>query len=189
MLTAYKLEEKKECQRAQYRRTQRMGAAAELWLACRIETSNQPTWYCPMTHSHLFDFNTAVRARQDSIGYTGTPGYVPPDISIKPWDTSCDLFAVGVVLYELIAGAHPYSDRNPSDPNPTNRPTTVFTQSDSRTISLDAPRCFGRALDKVSQRASIQTGLAKFEWPVCAIHFTRFGIDEANLNTGKSGFV
>lgn len=62
----------------------------------------------------LIDFNIAARAQQADRTYTGTPGYMPPDVGIIAWDTSCDLFAVGIVLYELITGTHPYPERAPN---------------------------------------------------------------------------
>ena len=62
----------------------------------------------------LIDFNIAARTQQADRTYTGTPGYMPPDVGMVPWDTSCDLFAVGIVLYELITGRHPYPDRTPN---------------------------------------------------------------------------
>ena len=44
----------------------------------------------------------------------GTPPYQPPDPSYTRWDVSTDLFATGVVLYELLTdGAHPYPNRTP----------------------------------------------------------------------------
>ncbi|MCC6613390.1 MAG: protein kinase [Anaerolineae bacterium] len=62
----------------------------------------------------LIDFNVAREAREASITYTGTPGYMLPDIGTTKWSTDADLFAVGVVFYELITGHHPYPDRQPS---------------------------------------------------------------------------
>ncbi len=62
----------------------------------------------------LIDFNIAARAQRADRTYTGTPGYMPPDVGLVPWDTSCDLFAVGIVLYELITGRHPYPERAPN---------------------------------------------------------------------------
>jgi len=68
----------------------------------------------------LIDFNIAAQARQADRTYTGTLGYMPPDVGMMPWDTSCDLFATGIVLYELITGQHPYPNRAPdADTLPT----------------------------------------------------------------------
>lgn len=68
----------------------------------------------------LIDFNIARKASEAGITYTGTQGYMLPDIGMRRWDTDDDLFAVGIVLYELITGHHPYHDRQPSfDSEPT----------------------------------------------------------------------
>lgn len=70
----------------------------------------------------LIDFNIAAHAREADRTYTGTPGYMPPDVGIIRWDTSCDLFATGIVLYELITGRHPYADRTPNTEDPPTDP-------------------------------------------------------------------
>ena len=66
----------------------------------------------------LIDFNIAAHALEADRTFTGTPGYMPPDVSMMRWDTSYDLFAVGIVLYELITGQHPYPDRTPNAADP-----------------------------------------------------------------------
>ena len=45
----------------------------------------------------------------------GTPGYMAPEqIAGSPPDTRSDLFAFGILLYELLAGVHPFKRLNPS---------------------------------------------------------------------------
>ena len=69
----------------------------------------------------LIDFNIASRAV--TVGQTlwGTIGYMLPEIGSTPWTADGDLFATGIVLYELITGYHPYPDRRPmSDTLPAN---------------------------------------------------------------------
>ncbi len=57
----------------------------------------------------LLDFNIASRAGDAVHTQSGTPPYQPPDANLTRWDVSTDLFAVGVVLYELLCeGNHPY---------------------------------------------------------------------------------
>lgn len=82
------------------------------WLHRDIKPAN--LMRAPDSTLKLIDFNIAAKAHQADRTYTGTPGYMPPDIGLIPWDTSCDLFAVGVVLYELVTGHHPYPDRTPN---------------------------------------------------------------------------
>jgi serine/threonine protein kinase len=43
----------------------------------------------------------------------GTLAYRPPDVAADGVDPDVDLFAVGVILHELLTGKHPYAERNP----------------------------------------------------------------------------
>ena len=62
----------------------------------------------------LLDFNIASRVGDEVKTLSGTPPYQPPDANLTRWDVSPDLFAVGVVLYELLCdGNHPYPERRP----------------------------------------------------------------------------
>lgn len=63
----------------------------------------------------LIDFNIASQAGSKVQTISGTPRYLAPDIiaGIDTWDVSPDLFAVGVVLYELLCAQHPYQDGQP----------------------------------------------------------------------------
>ncbi|MBD3674172.1 MAG: protein kinase [Planctomycetaceae bacterium] len=64
---------------------------------------------------HLVDFGLATTCAEPgerSIkGLVGTPAYLPPDYLEyvhPPIDPRGDLYSLGVVLYELITGCHPY---------------------------------------------------------------------------------
>jgi serine/threonine protein kinase len=61
----------------------------------------------------LIDFNIASRVGDQVVTLSGTPRYQAPDVELTTWDVSTDLFAVGVVLYELLCGVHPYEDAQP----------------------------------------------------------------------------
>lgn len=66
------------------------------------------------TGAKLLDFNIASRVGDVVHTVSGTPPYQPPDANLTRWDVSPDLFAVGVVLYELLCdGNHPYPGRQP----------------------------------------------------------------------------
>lgn len=43
----------------------------------------------------------------------GTIAYRPPDVAGDGSDPDIDLFALGVILHEMLTGTHPYTDRNP----------------------------------------------------------------------------
>jgi serine/threonine protein kinase len=73
------------------------------------------------TGAKLLDFNIASRAGDPVRTQSGTPPYQPPDANLSHWDVSTDLFAVGVVLFQLLCnGHHPY-------PNAMPRPGSVVT--------------------------------------------------------------
>jgi len=72
----------------------------------------------------VIDFNIASQVGQPVQTVSGTPRYMAPDVTpgLDTWDTSPDLFAAGIVLYELLCHDHPYVggmprlDRAPRDP-------------------------------------------------------------------------
>jgi hypothetical protein len=61
------------------------------------------------TGAKLLDFNIASMVGDPVRTQSGTPPYRPPDAGAARWDVSTDLFAVGVLLYQLLCdGRHPY---------------------------------------------------------------------------------
>ena len=78
------------------------------------------------TGAKLLDFNIASRVGDSVYTMSGTPPYQPPGADLTRWDVSTDLFAVGVMLYELLCdGQHPY---------PNSQPMIGETVIDPRTI-------------------------------------------------------
>jgi Protein tyrosine and serine/threonine kinase len=66
------------------------------------------------TGAKLLDFNIASRVGDPVRTQSGTPPYQPPDADLTRWDVSTDLFAVGVLLYQLLCnGNHPYPNAMP----------------------------------------------------------------------------
>ncbi len=66
------------------------------------------------TGAKLLDFNIASRVGDPVRTKSGTPPYQPPDASLTRWDVSTDLFAVGVLLYQLLCdGHHPFPNAIP----------------------------------------------------------------------------
>ena len=91
----------------------------------------------------LLDFNIASRVGDPVHTQSGTPPYQAPDADLTRWDVSTDLFAVGVLLYELLCdGHHPY---------PGSKPMVGEQVIDPRTIRSDLP-----------------SGLAEFLLKACA---------------------
>jgi serine/threonine protein kinase len=66
------------------------------------------------TGAKLLDFNITSRFGDPVHTQSGTPPYQPPDADLTHWDVSTDLFAVGVLLYQLLCnGNHPYPNALP----------------------------------------------------------------------------
>lgn len=76
----------------------------------------------PELVAKVLDFGLAKVVRGESKSKTpitaagvafGTAGYVSPEVlSGRPADVRSDLYAVGVMLFEMLAGRRPYGDRN-----------------------------------------------------------------------------
>ncbi len=68
----------------------------------------------------LIDFNISSKAGAQVATTSNTPGYIPPDYHLadpsQAWSPDVDLFAVGVVLYQLMSGAMPYASDDPFNP-------------------------------------------------------------------------
>jgi serine/threonine protein kinase len=63
----------------------------------------------------LMDFGIALHAAAGKeIDFSGTPTYMAPEyISTHRYQPSCDLFSLGVVLYEMLTGSPPVRSRDP----------------------------------------------------------------------------
>jgi hypothetical protein len=78
------------------------------------------------TGTKLLDFNIASRFGDPVHTQSGTPPYQPPDAGLTRWDVSTDLFAVGVLLYQLLCnGNHPYPNAMPVVEGPVIDPRTI----------------------------------------------------------------
>jgi serine/threonine protein kinase len=63
----------------------------------------------------LMDFGIAIHGSIDEEAeFCGTPTYMAPEyISTHKYQASCDLFSLGVVLYEMLTGRPPVRSRDP----------------------------------------------------------------------------
>ncbi|MEJ7784910.1 MAG: BREX system Lon protease-like protein BrxL, partial [Solirubrobacteraceae bacterium] len=94
------------------------------------------------TGAKLLDFNIASRAGDPVRTQSGTPPYQAPDADLTRWDVSTDLFAVGVMLYQLLCnGQHPYPNSRPITGDPVIGPTTVRSDIDPRLAEFLVKAC------------------------------------------------
>jgi hypothetical protein len=78
------------------------------------------------TGAKLLDFNIASHIGDPVHTQSGTPPYQPPDARQTSWDVSTDLFAVGVLLYQLLCdGQHPFPNAMPTADEPVTDPRTI----------------------------------------------------------------
>ena len=78
------------------------------------------------TGAKLLDFNIASRVGDPVYTQSGTPPYQAPDANLTRWDVSTDLFAVGVLLYQLLCnGQHPYPGSKPMVDEQITDPRTI----------------------------------------------------------------
>ena len=84
----------------------------------------------------LLDFNIASRVGDPVYTQSGTPPYQAPDADLTRWDVSTDLFAVGVMLYELLCNGH--------YPYPGSKPMVGEQVIDPRTVRPDLAPDFHR---------------------------------------------
>ncbi|CAD8127189.1 unnamed protein product [Paramecium sonneborni] len=63
-----------------------------------------------------FGFSTSIKQQQHILYKCGTPGYVAPEIieyreKSKMYGLSCDVFSIGVILYEIFFNIHPFKSK------------------------------------------------------------------------------
>ncbi len=95
----------------------------------------------------LLDFNIASRVGDPVRTQSGTPPYQPPGADLTRWDVSTDLFAVGVLLYQLLCNGH--------HPFPNAMPLADESVTDPRTIRSDLKPALAEFLIKVCAPASV----------------------------------
>ncbi len=63
--------------------------------------------------AHISDFGIAKLHQETNpqgvMGDTGSPAYMAPEQFYGKYSYSCDLYAVGIILYELVVGKRPFS--------------------------------------------------------------------------------
>ena len=91
-----------------------------------------------------------------------TSPYQPPDPDLTRWDVSTDLFAVGVVLYQLLCdGHHPYPNFKPMAAEPVIDPRTIRSDLNPDLAEFLIKACGPANVDRFSTAAEMQLALCK----------------------------
>jgi uncharacterized protein (TIGR02653 family) len=113
------------------------------------------------TGAKLLDFNIASRVGDPVDTQSGTPSYQAPDVDLTRWDVSTDLFAVGVMLYELLCnGQHPYPNGRPMVGESVIDPRTVRSDLDSELAKFLIKACAPSRSERFSTAQEMKDALA-----------------------------
>ena len=61
-------------------------------------------------HIKLIDFGFALvsSAKKANLDVAGTPYYIAPEVLSGKYGKACDVWSLGVVLYQLLTGKHAF---------------------------------------------------------------------------------
>ena len=113
------------------------------------------------TGAKLLDFNIASRVGDPVRTHSGTPPYQPPDAGLDRWDVSTDLFAVGVLLYQLLCnGHHPFPNAMPVTGEPVVNPRTIRPDLHPDLAAFLIKACAPARADRFCTAADMRLALA-----------------------------
>ena len=93
--------------------------------------------------------------RETGARHGMTSPYQPPDPDLTRWDVSTDLFAVGVVLYQLLCdGHHPYPNFKPMAAEPVIDPRTIRSDLNPDLAEFLIKACGPANVDRFSTEAT-----------------------------------
>jgi len=81
----------------------------------------------------LMDFGTSDFIKEEGFNYIaqGTPLYIAPEVYLEqPYDSKIDMWATGVVLYNMATGSHPFKHNN-------NNNKEDYLENDSKSNDVD----------------------------------------------------
>jgi Protein kinase domain len=114
------------------------------------------------TGAKLLDFNIASRVGDLVHTQSGTPPYQPPDADLTRWDVSTDLFAVGVLLYQLLCnGRHPFPHAMPMVSEPVIDPRTTRADLSPELAEFLLRACAPSRADRFATAADMRLALRK----------------------------
>ena len=112
------------------------------------------------TGAKLLDFNIASRFGDPVHTQSGTPPYQPPDAGLTHWDESTDLFAVGVLLYQLLCnGRHPYPNALPVAAGPVLDPRATRPDLPAELAEFLVRACAPASAERFATAAEMRAAL------------------------------
>ena len=91
---------------------------------------------------------------------SGTPPYQAPDADLTRWDVSTDLFAVGVMLYELLCdGHHPYPGSRPMVGEKVIDPRTIRPELSDAIAEFLLKACAADRADRFTTAKEMKSAL------------------------------
>jgi serine/threonine protein kinase len=112
------------------------------------------------TGAKLLDFNIASRVGDPVYTQSGTPPYQAPDVDLTRWDVSTDLFAVGVMLYELLCdGDHPYPGSRPMVGEKVIDPRTIRPELSDAIVQFLLKACAAERADRFATAKEMKSAL------------------------------
>ena len=112
------------------------------------------------TGAKLLDFNIASRVGDPVHTQSGTPPYQSPDADLSRWDVSTDLFAVGVLLYQLLCnGTHPYPNAMPVVDGLVIDPRTIRSDLGPDLAEFLVKACAPASRDRFTSATEMQLAL------------------------------
>jgi serine/threonine protein kinase len=109
----------------------------------------------------LLDFNIASRVGDPVYTQSGTPPYQAPDAELTSWDVSTDLFAIGVMLYQLLCSCHPYPNSMPMITERVIEPRPIRPDLNPDLAGFLTKACAPSRADRFSTAAAMQDALRK----------------------------
>jgi serine/threonine protein kinase/WD40 repeat protein len=127
----------------------------------------------------VLDFGLALTfddADRDHTTAAGTPSYMAPEQWVgTPLSAQTDIWALGVILYEMLSGRRPYEDADTGAlPRRVTAPTPIASLSIEKTIPRDLAQLVDCCLDKKAERRpsaqTVKNALMKFFEPARTIN-------------------
>ncbi len=147
-------------------------------------------------YAYLSDFGIATDLHGDSLlaiegEFLGTPDYISPEqLYNEPVTPQTDIYSLGAVLYELLSGEKPYSDRSmlavmQSHTNDSFPP--VVTARPDLPLGIDAVIQRATARQPEDRYGSALEMAAAFRGVVGSVDETPGGVDQIVIDTAAAG--